>query len=214
MLDSNMNGSVHASNLMKVCAGRLAFLYRYSSLLDKKSRQTLCASLIQPHIDYCCSLWYSSLSVVLKERLNVIQRKMVRFVNGLDYRGHVDNKTLKDLLWLNIPDRVKFFKMSHLFRIRNKLAPSYLLPNFKFVSDAHTHNTRGSSHNFHLSRQLSLSPNSFSFTAIVGGRNAQGYWWWWSTERNVTDRWHGFMMVTFPGPLSIVSHCLIVLHNN
>ena len=106
------------------------------------------------------------LSVVLKERLNVIQRKMVRFVNGMDYRGHVDNRNLRDLSWLNIPDRVKFFKMSHLFRIWYKLAPTYLLPNFKSVSDAHTHNTRGSSHNFHLSRQLSLSPNSFSFTAI------------------------------------------------
>ena len=96
----------------------------------------------------------------------MIQRKMVRFINGMDYRGHVDNRSLKDLSWLNIPDRVKCFKMSHLFRIRSKLAPAYLLPNFKFVSDAHTHNTRGSSHNFHLSRQLSLSPNSFSFTAI------------------------------------------------
>ena len=166
MLDANMNGSTHVGNLMKVCAGRLAFLYRYSSLLDKKCRRTLCASLIQPHIDYCCSSWYSGLSAVLKERLNVIQRKMVRFVNGMDYRGHVDNRSLKDLSWLNIPDRVKSFKMSHLFRIRRKIAPAYLLPNFKFVSDAHSYNTRGSSHNFHLSRQLSLSPNSFSFTAI------------------------------------------------
>ena len=43
-LDTNMNGSAHVGNLMKVCAGRLAFLYRYSSLLDKKCRQTLCAS--------------------------------------------------------------------------------------------------------------------------------------------------------------------------
>ena len=146
--------------------GRLAFLYRYSSLLDRKCRQTLCASLIQPHIDYCCSSWYSGLSVVLKERLNVVQRKMVRFVEGMDYRGHVDNKNLKNLSWLNIPDRVKYFRMSHLFRIRHKLAPTYLLPNFKFLSDTHNHNTRGSSHNFHLSRQLSLSPSSFSYTAI------------------------------------------------
>ena len=151
---------------MKVCAGRLAFLYRCSSLLDRKCRQMLCSALIQPHIDYCCSTWYSGLTVALKERFNVIQRKMVRFVNGMDNWAHVDSGNLRELLWLNIPDRVKFFKMSHLFRIRHKLAPKYLLPNFRFVSDAHSHFTRGSSFNFYLSRDLSLSPSGFSFTAI------------------------------------------------
>ena len=136
-----------------------------------KCRQTLCGALIQPHIDYCCSSWYGGLSAALKERLNVIQRKMVRFIHGMDYRGHVDNRNLFDLSWMNIPDRVRFFRMSHLFRIRHKLAPKYLLPNFRFVSDAHNYNTRGSSHNFCLTRDLSLSPNSFSFTAIKQWNN-------------------------------------------
>ena len=95
-----------------------------------------------------------------------MQRKMVRFINGLDNRAHVDNSDLKELSWLTVSDRVKFFQMTHLFRIWNKLAPKYLLPNFTAVSAAHSHNTRGSSFNFSLSRELSLSRNSFSFTAI------------------------------------------------
>ena len=33
-------------------------------------------------------------------------------------------------------------------------------------NNAHTHDTRRSSYNFHLSRELSVSPNGFSFTAI------------------------------------------------
>ena len=56
--------------------------------------------------------------------------------------------------------------MSHLFRVRHKLAPSYLMPNFKLISAAHSHNTRASNHNFHLSRDLSLFSNGFAFTAI------------------------------------------------
>ena len=166
LLDPNINGSVHVGNLMKVCAGRLSFLYRQSSLLDKKCRTTLCSALIQPYMDYCCSSWYSGLSVALRERLNIIQRKMARFVFNMDYRGHVDDKNFRDLFWLNVPDRVKFFRMAHLFRIRHKLAPAYLLPNFKLVSAAHTYNTRSSSHNFHLSRDLSSFSNGFAFTAI------------------------------------------------
>ena len=91
---------------------------------------------------------------------------MIRFIHGLDYRAHVDSKNLRDLSWLSIADRVKFFRMSHLFRIRHKLAPTYLLPNFKLVSAAHSYNTRGSHHNFHISRELSLFTNGFAFTAI------------------------------------------------
>ena len=83
-LNDNINGSAHVSNLMKVCAGRLAFLYRQSSLLNQKCRQTLCSTLIQPYIDYCCSSWYCGLPSSLKERLNVIQRKMVRFIYSMD----------------------------------------------------------------------------------------------------------------------------------
>ena len=160
LLDTNLDGSAHACSLMKTCAGKLAFLYRYSNFLDKRSRQTLCSSLIQPSIDYCCSSWHGGLSIALKERLNVIQRKMIRFIYGMDFRGHVDSKHLRELSWLSIPDRV------NLFRIRHNLAPTYLLPNFCSISSVHSHNTRGSSFNFQLSRELSLSPSSFAFTAI------------------------------------------------
>ena len=132
----------------------------------KKCRQTLCSALIQPYMDYCCSSWYSALSVALKERLNVIQRKMVRFVFSLDNRAHVDCSNLRELAWLSVPDRVKFFKLAHIFRVRHNLAPSYLLPNFKLISAAHSYNTRGSSHNFHLSRELSQFSNGFAYTAI------------------------------------------------
>ena len=166
LLDANINGSTHAGNLMKVCAGRLAFLYRQSYLLDRKCRQTLCSTLIQPYIDYCCSSWYGGLTVALKERLNVLQRKMIRFIHGMEYRAHVDGKNLRDLSWLSIPDRERFFRMSHLFRVRHKLAPGYLLPNFKSISEAHSHNTRGSAHNFVLNRELSLSQTGFAFQAI------------------------------------------------
>ena len=118
------------------------------------------------HIDYCCSSWYGGLTISLKKRLDVLQRKMVRFVFSMDFRDHVGNQELSRLSWLSIPDRVTFFRMTHLFRIRHKLAPSYILPKFKLISCAHSYNTRGSSNNFHVSRELSLFPNGFAFTAI------------------------------------------------
>ena len=53
----------------------------------------------------------------------------------------------------------------HIFKIRNRAAPGYLTDSFKPVSDVHDHNTRGSSHNYQLSRDLANSRGSFSFLA-------------------------------------------------
>ena len=47
-----------------------------------------------------------------------------------------------------------------------ELFPNDLLHNFKSISDAHSHNTRGSNFNFVLSRELSHAPTGFSFLAI------------------------------------------------
>ena len=170
-LDDSMDGSAHAGNLMKTCMGRLFFLYRNSSLLDTNCRRTLCSALIQPYLDYCSSSWYSGLSVDLKGRINVIQRKMARFVYGLDNRGHIGDKELLSLSWLTIPDRVAFFKLVHIFKIRHNLAPRYLMPNFASISSTHSHFTRGSSHNYHVSKDIAQSPNSFAFTAIKAWNN-------------------------------------------
>ena len=85
-LDSNMSGSTQVKSILKTCAGRLAFLHRNAYLLDERCRSVLCMALIQPFMDYCCSSWYSGITVSLKKRLNVIQRKMVRFVRGWDAR--------------------------------------------------------------------------------------------------------------------------------
>ena len=59
------------------------------------------------------------LSSNFKQRLDVLQRKMVRLVNRMDPRHHVDNSDLRELSWLNILDCVLYFKMMYIFRVRN-----------------------------------------------------------------------------------------------
>ena len=45
------------------------------------------------------------------------------------------------------------------------MAPKYLLVNFRSISEAHSHNTRSSSVNYHVSRDLAKSQGTFAFTA-------------------------------------------------
>ena len=112
------------------------------------------------------SSWYSSLSVALQKKLEVLQRKMVRFVSGMNFRQHVALSELYRLKWLSIPDRMSYFKILHLFKVRNNLAPNYLKVNFRPISEAHSYNTRGGECNYHVSKDVAKCPSSFSFTTI------------------------------------------------
>ena len=95
-------------------------------------------------LDYCCSSWYTGLTKQLKDRLDVIQRRMVRFINGFHHMHHVGFSDIRRLSWLNVQDRVRFFKLVHVFRIRSGIAPSYLSSNFIPVANRHSHCTRSS----------------------------------------------------------------------
>ena len=92
---------------------------------------------------------------------------MVRFVEDMDCMGHVDSRDLRKLSWLSVPDRVRFFKLTSVFKIKKGTAPGYLSEHFVPTSSRHSHDTRQSMFGFHLSKELSLSPKSFAFTAVT-----------------------------------------------
>jgi len=165
-LDANLCGVVHATTVIKSCIGRLSFLYRNGNLLDFNCRKMLCSALIQPYIDYCCTSWYSTLTKQLRSKLDVLQRRMIRFMYSKDSRDHIDNQHLKTLSWLSIPDRVAFFKLLHIFRIRNNTAPVYLRTNFEQLRISHSHKTRSSIFDFSITKEVSMAPKSFTYTGI------------------------------------------------
>ena len=165
-LDENISGKAHVGDLISKCAGRISFLYRNSAFLNLKCRRILCSALIQPYLDYCCSSWYSSITKILRGRLDVIQRRMVRFIFSMDHMHHVGTKDLLNLGWLSIPDRVKYFKLVHVFKIKHGIAPDYLCDSFVPITQTHSHNTRGSGLDFAITRDLSSSRTSFAYTAI------------------------------------------------
>ena len=166
LLNANMNGRAQAENVVKTCAARLSFLYRKAAFLDFTCRKILTSALIQPYIDYCASSWYTGVAKQLRDKLDVIQRRMVRFVFSMGPMDHVDTRELKRLSWLNITDRVRYFSLIHVFKIRSGLAPDYLGEHFKPLSAAHSYNTRGHLHNYFVSKEISNAPSSFAYNAI------------------------------------------------
>ena len=167
LLNDTLDGKSHAERTIKKSGTRLSFLYRNSAILDARSRRSLCTSLIQPYLDYCCSSWYSGLTQRLKSKLDALQRRMIRFIFSLHHLEHIGLRFFAELSWLTFADRVAYFKLCHMFKVKMRSAPQYMSNNFTPVASTHSHSTRGSvSCNFSVTRPMSLAQDSFSFSAM------------------------------------------------
>ena len=154
--------------IIKTCNdanSRLSFLYRYNSMLDHRTRKLLCSTLILSKLSYCVSAWYSGLGVGLRNRLDVVQRKMIRFMNGWGPREHVGSAEFLSTGWLTFSKRASFFQLCHVLKIRSRFAPSYLSRDFCPMQDIHLHNTRGSELNYFVDADK-FPPGTFHYTAV------------------------------------------------
>ena len=167
VLDEKLSGEAHALRSVGKISARLSFLYRKSSMLDIATRKTLCLALVQHLFDYCCTAWHEGLSAKLKKRFDVLQRKMVRFVFDMSPQSHVDQQNLKQLGWLSVRDRVRYFRLVHVFKISKGLAPDYMTGDFIQVAKVHGHNTRGSISDYHISNSRPSMLKSSSFCVVA-----------------------------------------------
>ena len=164
-LDNHLSGESTVNNILKKTNSRLKFLYRHKDMLNFKCRKTLCSSLIQCHFDYSCSSWFPGVNKTLKDKLQIAQNKVIRFILNLKSRDSIKVQELAKAGFLNVADRVTQLKLMHVFKIKNKTCPTYMTTDFNLLSDMQNRiSTRGSAHNFFLPR--SQSTNSFYFTGI------------------------------------------------
>ena len=77
-----------ALNFVSKINTRLKFVYQKNRFLSPHLRRLRCKSLIQPHFDYACSVWYPNLNKKIKTKLQTLQNKCVRFCLQLDNKAH------------------------------------------------------------------------------------------------------------------------------
>jgi hypothetical protein len=105
--------------------------------------------------------------VALKGKLDVLQRRMLRLIFGMDQRGHVGPQHYRSLAWLTVKDRVSYFKLVHIFKMSKGLTPTYLSEKFRYVSDVHSYRMRGSDLNFFVSSADSSGAMAQSFNCTA-----------------------------------------------
>ena len=183
-LDQTLNFREHANEILKKANAKLSFLYRCADSLKQGHRRLLCSALINAGLEYCCSAWFPSLLEEFKGGLATMQRKMVRFVRGMDWREHVGEADVWALGWMPFHRRVDYFKAVHVFKVQKSAAPAYISCNFNRVSSVHSHTLRQSDRNFSLS-SCSFPPKSFTYSAIV-------FWNSLPLQLKATESFHPF----------------------
>ena len=137
IFDESLSGESMALKVINKINGRLKFLYRKNRFLSFPLRRLLCNALIQPHFDYACCSWYSNLNKKLKDKLQVLQNKCIRFCLHLGNRDHIGIEEFQAINWLPVNDRFLQQVASNAFKFFHSTCPKYMSELFDATNESH-----------------------------------------------------------------------------
>ncbi len=134
-------------------------------MFPEGTKKTLCQSLVQSHLDYTISSWYAAIPQKAKNKLQILQNKIIRSILDLGPRTRITEEHMAELNILRIPGRVKQLRLNTAHKIFYNQAPTYLNANFKRARDR-TQHTRRSQWIFIVPIIKGAEGNTFSFNAM------------------------------------------------
>ena len=99
ILDETMSGASMALKVIDKINSRLKFRNRKNKFLTPVLRRLLCNSVIQPYFDHASSAWYPNLTQKMKNKIQIMQSKSVRYCLQLDKMTHISKIEFETLDW-------------------------------------------------------------------------------------------------------------------
>ena len=163
-IDKNLTWNDHINNLVSKVSPKIALLRKLKYKLSTEHLNTVYLSIIQPHFDYCISVWghTSQRNIHLIQRL---QNRAARTITGkYDWNISV-TKLIEELGWMNISQRIQYFTSLLTYKASNGKAPSYISEKLKIKSSRYE--TRETTNkNFIIPKpNLEIFRHSFSYIA-------------------------------------------------
>ena len=102
-IDKHHSWSVHIEKITKKIASAIGALKRVRSFITTKTAVQVYQALIQPHFDYCCSVW-DTLGETLSNKVQKLQNRAIRVITRSPYDAsanplldslHLDNLSLR-----------------------------------------------------------------------------------------------------------------------
>ncbi len=94
----------------------------YSCFPSLQHKKTLCLALTQTNFDYSVASWYPAIPKLAKERLQIVQNKLIRFMLNLGPRDHVGKEQLTTLGLLSADGKAKQIRLHNAHKVYNEKA--------------------------------------------------------------------------------------------
>ncbi len=129
IIDKNLIWKFHIDKTAKSICHNIAILRRIRKYLPHQTRMTFYKSYIQPHIDYCNTVWGQSPHV---NRIHILQKMVLRLIMNVPNLTH-SAPLFHQSAVMPIQSRVKFRTVITLYKSLNRLTPDYMKNRFEKV---------------------------------------------------------------------------------
>ena len=137
-IDNDLTWKDQVDSVCRKVARNIALLRRIKTHLDIPMRRMFYMAYIQPHTDYCLTIWGMSHHI---DRVQKLQNMALRVIS--DEPRHTRSLTLyKKFRVMKISDRIDYKMVALTYKAVNGIAPDYMTDMFKPVRDTHTRSTR------------------------------------------------------------------------
>jgi hypothetical protein len=141
-LDRCLNWGEHTSILSSKVRPLIVKLRRLSTFLSKATLNTIYRSYIQPHLDYCITVWggcpMSNLKIIQS-----LQNLAARITAGnFDYVSTRGIDIVNKLEWFNVKERYEYMMSCLIYKCINGMAPVHLCNSINKISDLNIRENR------------------------------------------------------------------------
>ena len=86
VLEESRSDEPMALKVVKKINEKPKFLYRKNKFLTPELRRMLCNALIQSYFEYVCTAWHPNINAKTKNKLQIMQNKIIRFCLNIKLR--------------------------------------------------------------------------------------------------------------------------------
>ncbi len=130
IIDKHLSWKHHIDKTAKTLSKNIALLKRIRKYLPHQTRLTFYKTFIQPHIDFCSTIWGQSPHISC---IHILQKILLRLIINMPNLTH-SAPLFKECQVMPIQDRVKFRTVTIVYKIVHSLTPTHLKELFTYQS--------------------------------------------------------------------------------
>lgn len=140
VFDAHLSYIPHAYYVMRKFSKKINFIARVGRNLSLHTKLMLYNSIAGPHLEFCSTIFYNLPNYIIHE-FQIIQNRAMRGILECNRYTPI-NLMLNVLCMFSVKQKIVFNVYVFIFKIKNKLLPSYICDKTRDFNETHNYNTR------------------------------------------------------------------------